>query len=318
MTIQEFIERLFNISHDASATLIITITIFIFGYVFTVVAHLARSFFKRRAIKKVFLDNLNNFNKSIKWQQRNIEKTIESLNIEENTRWEFAGVQFYQISVFKEMTYTESFKAFFLGLENRKGVFVFIKRLRYLFSREKRLLYKSSTRYMKLKSHAFNKLWENLSRVNRFSERTANEFQKHLATYNEHGENRNVAVDELRKLWEDIFSFTKKNQDHMSSREFEFSRQLDFITSQFQKIPTRKRVEPYTTNRKLILPIRILGKKFQDIQNAQIITNKALEAGHHYHEMEMLIRHFLNQYKIYLLEFNSVRRMNEKILKILS
>jgi hypothetical protein len=318
MKIQQFIEHFFNISHDASATLIITITIFLFGYVVTIVAHFAKSLFNRRAIKKVFLDNLNNFNKSIKWQQKNIKKTIESLNIIQNTPWEFPGVQFYQISVFKEMTYTESFKAFFLGLENRKGVFVFMKRLRYLFCREKRLLYKNSTNFMKLKSHAFNKLWENLSRVNRFSERIANEFQQHLATYNEHGENRNVAINELRRLWEDNFSFTKKNHDYLSSKEFEYTKQLDFIISQFQKIPTRKRVQPYTTNRKLILPIRVLGKKFQDIQNAQIITNKALEAGHHYHEMEMLIRHFRKQYKMYLLEFNSVRRMNEKILKILS
>ncbi|MEO8110860.1 MAG: hypothetical protein ABI594_12540 [Ginsengibacter sp.] len=293
---QDFIERLFNISHDASASLIVTLTIFILGYIITATVFIISKYFERKSNRKIFLDNLKSLNKSVLRQQTAFLDTINSLNIVTNSPWEYSKVEFFQIPVFKEMSFKESLKCFFFGLENQLA-----------FWRNK-----------KLRRHAFNKTWENITNVQFWSDRALNDFYPILDKYNQHGERRNAALRQLREMWEQLFLFAKNEPGKLSQREFEYVKLLDNTIAAYQKIPTNQRVIPYITHRKLILPIRILNRKYETLPLVANINNKAHEVSTHYHEMEIFIRNTRIQYKTYHYAFRRIQKTNEMIVDILN
>jgi hypothetical protein len=295
MTIQDYIEYLFNISHDASATLIITLATFLVGYLITATVYIVNKYLERSSNRKIFLDNLRDLTKSVRRQHKGLIDTINSLDIRANTTWEYSKIDFFQIPVFHEMSYKECFKSFFLGVENQMNIF--------------------SSR--KLKRHAFTKVWENLNNVQYWSERGLDDFRQYLEAYNQYGERRNHSLNELRIMWEDLFQTAQMNPKKLANIEIEYAHHLDKIVSSYQKIPTKKRVGPFTTNRSLILPIRILNKKYHLLPLARTINDKAMEVGTYYNEMEVLLRNLRVQYRIYASAFRSIQKTNEKIIKIL-
>ena len=293
---QEFIEKLFNISHDASASLIITLSTFILGYLITAVVFVVTRYLERKSNRKIFLDNLKSLNKSSKRQQTAFLDTVKSLDIVTNLLWEYSKVEFFQIPVFREMSYKDSFKSFFFGFENQ-----------LTFWRNK-----------KLKRRAYNKTWENLNNIQFWSDRALNEFYPALDKYNQHGERRNMALNQLRQMWEHLFLIAKNEPQRFSQDEFKYLKQLDKIIATYQKVPTNHRVLPFTTQRKLILPIRILNKKYQTLPLVRELNDKAYEVSTYYNEMELLIRHTRIQYKEYYYAFRRIQKTNEIIVKILS
>src|SRR5690348_10647946 len=112
---QKIVEKFFDISHDASASLIITLGTFILGYLITGLVFLISKYFERKSNRKIFIENLKNLSKSLKRQERAFIDTIKSFDIVKNTPWQYSKVDFFQVSVFKEMSYKENFRSFFLG-----------------------------------------------------------------------------------------------------------------------------------------------------------------------------------------------------------
>ena len=115
---QEFIEKYFKIGHDASATLIVTLIIFILGYAISAIVYILSRYFNRRSHRKMFINNLLGLNKAIKAQENGFLATLKSMNFEENTFWVYDKVDFFQLSAFREIGYKDSFKSFFYGIEN--------------------------------------------------------------------------------------------------------------------------------------------------------------------------------------------------------
>lgn len=293
---QKFIENLFNISHDASASLIVTLSTFILGYLITGFVVLITRYFVRRTNRKMFNENMQSLNKSIKRQLKAFKHTIATLDIMKSPPWIYTRADFFQVNVFKEMSYKENFKSFFLGLENQ---------LPFCTNQ-------------KLKRKAYNKAWENLNNIQFWSDRGFDSFYPALDKFNQHGERRNEAMTRLRKMWEHIIHQAQIAPNSLTPIEFEYVKALDKIIGSAQKIPTNERVLPFRTHRSMILPIRILNRKFHTIGFVREINDTALEVSHHYLEMENLVRHTRIQYQDYAYSFRSILKTNEKIIRILN
>lgn len=293
---QKIIERFFTISHDASASLIITLSTFILGYLITGLVFIINRYFERKSNRKIFIQNLESLDKSLKRQQRAFIDTIKSFDIVKNSPWEYSKVHFFQVTVFKEMSYKESFKSFFLGFENQLSVCT------------------NKT----IKRKAYNKTWENLNNIQFWSEKAFNDFNPLLDKYNQHGDRRNVAINQLRQMWEHLFQDCKVEREKFTDEEYEYLRKLDKIIGVFQNIPTDQRIKPYTTHRYLVLPIRILNKKYQLTPFIRKLNDITLEASKHYREMELLLRQTRIQYQEYFHLFRAIQKINEMTIKILS
>lgn len=292
---QKFIEKFFNISHDASASLIITLCTFILGYLITGLVFIISRYFDRKSNRKIFLDNLKSLNKSLQRQQRGFLNSIKSFDIIRNSPWLYAKVDFFQIAVFKEMSYKENFKNFFLGFENQLAI----------------------CSNKDLRRRAYNKTWENLNNIQFWSDRSFNDFNPLLERYNELGEKRNNALEQLRQLWEKLLHDCKMEPTRFTGEELEFLKSLDKLIGVFQKIPANERVTPYKTHRSLILPIRILNKKYPSLPFIRKFNDIAMDVSHQYREMELMLRHTRKQYQEYYHIFRGIQKTNEMILKIL-
>jgi len=293
---QKIVEKFFDISHDASASLIITLGTFILGYLITGLVFLISKYFERKSNRKIFIENLKNLSKSLKRQERAFIDTIKSFDIVKNTPWQYSKVDFFQVSVFKEMSYKENFRSFFLGFENQISICI---------SKD-------------LKRRAYNKTWENLNNLQFWSDRAFNDFYPILEKYNQQGDKRNIALNQLRQMWEQLFYIGKTDPTKFTAEQFEYVKALDTLIGVFQKIPTNQRVTPFRTHRSLILPIRILNKKYQLLPFVRELNDRAMEVSTHYREMELLLRHTRIQYQEYLYTIRTIQRTNKMIIKILS
>jgi hypothetical protein len=290
---QKFIEKYFDISHDAAASLLITLSTFLLGYIITGLVYIISKYFQRKSNRKIFIENLTSLNKSLKRQEKEIGYTLKTFDIVKNAIWSYAKVEFFQIPVFREMSYKDTFNSFFLGIENQLSICI----------------------SKKLKRRAFNKTWENLNNIQIWSEKAFNDFNPILEKYNQYGGQRNKALNELRIMWEQLFQNVPQN---IRPEELEYLKQLDTLIATFQKIPSVERLKPYATHRSLILKIRILNRKYPSIPFVRLFNDKALEVSNHYHDMELLLRHTKYQYQEYYHVFRRTQKTNQKIIAILS
>jgi hypothetical protein len=290
---QKFIERFFNISHDASASLIIALLTFILGYIITGFVFLISKYLERKSTSKIYIDNLISLDKSLARQVKQISYTLDSFNIVKNTLWVYAKVDFFQIPVFREISYKDSFKSFFLGIENQITLCV----------------------SKKLKRRAFNKTWENLNNIQFWSDKAFNDFNPILEKYNGYGEKRNMALNDLRRMWE---QFLQNVPTNIHPEQLEYLKKLDLLIADFQKIHSNERKKPFVTHRKLILKIRILNRKYPNFEFVRVFNDKAMDVSTHYHDMELLLRHTKSQYLEYYHFFRGIKKVNQKIIIILS
>ena len=118
-------------------------------------------------------------------------------------------------------------------------------------------------------------------------------------------------------MWELLFHVAKTDPTKFTSEQFKYVKELDILIGFFQKIPTNQRVTPYITHRSLILPIRILNRKYKSLPFVRELNDRAMEVSTYYQEMELLLRHTRIQYQEYLHTVRTIQKTNEMVIKIL-
>lgn len=289
---QKVIENFFDIGHDASATVIITLLIFILGYLITGVVFVISKFLQRRANRKMFINNLTSLNKTVEFQEKVLTSLLKNIDFVENKLGVYNKVDYFQLMLFHEMSYKDTFKSFFHGFENQ--ISVCIKK--------------------PLKRKAFTKVWSILSNIEFWDKKMIDGYYEMFERYNKFGAARNKAINELRQMWEYLLLVDPNtiSQIHKS-----YLNELALIVKKFSKTPTLKRVGPYFVNRNLVLKIRILNKKYPTLPFVKEFTDKCLEVSSEYIDMELLVRNTKQQYQIYYYTFREWSRSTKKIIKIL-
>ena len=290
---QEIIEKFFNIGHDASATVIITLLTFILGYFITGVVFVISKYFQRRANRKMFINNLLSLDRAIKSQEKVLNSLLKDIDFVENKLGTYDKVDYFQLMLFREMSYKDCFKSFFHGFENQ--VSVCIKK--------------------PLKRKAFTKVWSILSNIEFWEKKMIDGYYEMFEKYNKFGTARNKALNELRQMWEHLLSV---DPNTISQEHRNYLNSLAAIVINFARAPTLKRVGPYFVQRNLVLKIRILNKKYLTLPFTKEFTDKCLEVSSEYIDMEMLVRNTKHQYQLYYYTFREFSRSTKKIIKILS
>ena len=165
-----------------------------------------------------------------------------------------------------------------------------------------------------LKRKAFNRAWSIFSNSEFWSNKALNDYYQNLEKYNQFGDKRNTAINGLRIFWEGLFSVDPNviGEDHRK-----YLNELSQIIVEYAKIPTKKRVGPYVTNRKLILKIRLLNKKYPTLFFIRQINDKCMEASSAYIDMEYLVRNIKSQCKVYYYSFREFNKTINKVIRIL-
>lgn len=303
---QKIMEKFFNITPDASATLLITLLIFIGGYFVTAVVFLGSKYFKRRANRKLFIESLQTLEKPLNAQAKSFAEFILQLSTDNTNAMILNKVEFFQLPVFKEMSYKETFRSFFTGIEN------------ILCSKKKRTL----------KRRAFNLTWANINSLEVWNQKVDDYFLMYIAKYNEYNQTREESVQKLRQTWNTWFvKSLKRKADpgiHIENAvqapvlPEQYINELGELTQNVSEILKHHKPTPYLIQLHLVGRIKELNMKYYTLESILDFSNTAMDASRQYDEMLKLINHTKQQFNMYRRMSVRIKRQNRKIIKILS
>src|SRR6185437_13321085 len=109
--IQNYIEKLFGINATTSATILISLFVFIMGYLLSALVREANRFIGRKANRKALIVVLDEFIISLKNQIDAIEDQLQSFDLQNSGHWGMWGQKYYQIDVVKQIGYKTCFES---------------------------------------------------------------------------------------------------------------------------------------------------------------------------------------------------------------
>lgn len=287
--LQAYLEKSYGIDPNTSATIFITLFIFLVGIVIQQSLSFFGKYMQRRKTRKIFKISLKGFISQVEKQSKEYNKTAQSLSFDKENKFEFKRATIATLSILNDIGYQQTYEAFFFGLEN--------------FFKFK----------VDLKLKAFNKIWDSIKSVEFWHDNSFGEVTQFMDKYNNFNEKRNNATENHRKFFEDIML------SHIGQKDPErigiYLQAAQRIHTQWQNYPNRTR--PNIIHKQLIVRLRILNKKNQDINIANRMNDDLLEASLWFQNQNSLLKAHRNQFVIYSRIFRMYYRLCKKANEIL-
>lgn len=171
-TILEFVNRIFDIDNETSATVIITLTVFILGYFLNWIYRIVKAYNKRKAIRKLISDLLKEISKTSIVQAKHFIEFKNILTIEHFGVFDLKKTPINHLNNIIKIDFITIYDAFFTGLEN------------LFFKKKKRML--------------FNKIWSHISTLIYWEQQYPKGLEAFIKKFNEYEDNRNENLERWR------------------------------------------------------------------------------------------------------------------------
>ena len=270
--IQDWINKAFNIKSETSATIIISFSIFILGILINEFIKFVSSYNKRSTVRAMFMLNLKDVNNDILTQSENYKKVADQFVFEYYDNYSITTNNLYKVNILIKIGYEQTFNAFFTGFEN-----VVIR----CFAKNKRIV-------------AFNEIWEALEFVNNWQNELCKDFDAFIAIYNKCNAELNKGInDYLEYMMPILFEAQKKGFEFFKIQDYPEDLRLyliavDKIQFNWQKTPNR--LNPFIIQRKLVLPLLILRKKYPNTALIYGTYKPLLAANYKYIDMRKTLK----------------------------
>lgn len=276
--IQKLINHVFNIQDTNSAPIIITLLVFISGWIITGIISFIKNVLERKAIRSQIYPILNSFITSAQRQADLYMETADSLNMDALKLFAISKADFYQATVITSLGYSKVFGALFLGFENYFGL--------RAFKRRKRM-------------EAFSKCWQAIISIQFWQDKAIADLSLVLDKYNTWNEKRNKVLTEFEKSAYELhqaFAYEPGGDGH------KYLKQVTDIRMKWNKLPNA--VSPSVIHKNLVLPILEISES-NLLANAQIIRFNLLDALMYYDNMNGLIQNYKVQFTKYANQIQS-------------
>lgn len=241
MIIQDYLCTTFDIDSNTSATILITLLVFILGGVFNFIVRSISNLLERRKIKKLFQYAINSILFSIKEQIKYLDIFIKTLDINSKDNFVLISEPIPYLDFINQTGHNKIYDACFGGIEN-------------------------ICTCGKLK--VFNKMLVLISALERFEISYVKHFDNFLIHYQEFA---NKYLDSTKKLKEYCDELIQKEKlDTLNNDEKEYLSKLDEIIFNWQ----RQESLYATTQLFLVEPIRKLNGEYGRLQ----LVNKSNES----------------------------------------
>jgi hypothetical protein len=281
--LQEYLNKTFNIDDRTSATIIITLFVFVLGILVNQLLKVISDFLKRKNLRKIFLLNLSELEKRALKQSHEYKSSSEQFSFTYTENFNLQKIDISQLIILKELGYKDTFNAFFSGIEN---------------------WFKFKNLYRK----AFNKIWDAIFAMD-FWQGISLEMNHFNTAYSAYNEKRNLALQAFQTLLES--KINTENLNHQDSNIAGYYRSLNIIVSDWQRLPKRSRAD--IIHRNIVLKVRIINRKFEKFNIPIIVDFNSflLEASLQYQNIRLL-------YKVYNDRFTSLSILFRKHSRLIN
>jgi hypothetical protein len=275
----------FGIDPDTSATILITLFVFVSGLIITAVASYIAGLINRNTRREIMRLNLIDFAKQLDTQAHSYRRFSRQLNVKNYKTVTFSRSDISQTSNLKVVGYENMYNAFF--------------HLPTWPNRSKKL-------------KAFSQIWQIIEVVTYWQQKATEDYEQFLPLYNEYNQRRNEAVSEYFDFIRPIL--ISANKKVIDAGYAEYLSAVDAIHVAFEN--GGKTTLPHVIQEKLVKPLRELNRKYKNEISARMI-GLILSLDVAYQNQRNLLRVKQRQFFFYFLLFNAKRRQLNLIARIL-
>lgn len=287
----KYINKLFGIESATSAPIIITLLVFLTGQLLIWITAALKEISKRKQTRKVFGEVVNSAITTTRKQEKIFTECAGYMNFVNLNDLILKKMEFFQLDLLKEVGFNNSHSSFFNGIEN------WLK-----------------TRNRKTQSRAFVKCWEIMKSVDYWINESYNSIDGFSLKYNKHNDLRNEALTKLGKQVEDLlFSHIGKDVDPNTKLGSYLWKLLEINTKHRKANDLR----PHSVHRNLVVQLRILNRKYPELNEISDMNFLLIEASIQYESMFDMLKKQRKQYLIFACNFRYNYRIFEKSLSIL-
>lgn len=207
---QDFVNHFFEIDNNTSATIIITISVFLIGILINLFLSFIQKVIERKNIRRIFLMNVKALEKNVRDQSVEFKKFSDQFCFEYTENLNLKIINFPQVQIIKQIGYGLSYDAFFKGLEN-----IFVSKSSF---------------------ETFNEIWETVYFLESWKDHS-NIIKDFNASYKEYNFLRNKALAEFQKSVES--DLTIGNINSKIPEISNYYTQANEILISFQKLNRR-------------------------------------------------------------------------------
>lgn len=291
MNIQKFIEQLFNIDSNTSATIIITVIVFSLGYIFTSFGKMISKYSVRKANRKIFIKNLETLNNSLKKRREVVEIQLGHLSVKTFTVIPVSKIQFFQIAILNSMTYKETVESFFTGIENIT----------------------CNQKAEKLKNKCFIKVWENMSNIEFWENNMYEQMKNTQDEINRLNEILANPLTEMRILYTELLS--NLNNSTIQTLEKEFIIEVKAIIETW--VIQKNINHGHTVNEFLSQKFISLCNKYEEVPSARQLKEHSVLASYWYENIILINEGIQKSLKDYDTSLSYFMRSTKIIIKAL-
>jgi hypothetical protein len=291
VSLSKLLENTFGIDANTAATIIITVTIFVLGYVIAAINSSFSTYLKRRNYRRIFSDIMNSVVISIGKQADSLSKSATKVHIKNFDDYVVTTVNITHLDNIDKLEFPDVYNGFLTGPEN-------------IFNNKK------------LK--AFNKVFSHLSLIKDIESRLHSSMTEFNSILREHAKLWDESVDKLRQVID--ATQTATNGTTLPAALVNYLQGVDTIILAWQQLPNR--TEYSIVKEEYIDKLLTHNQANQNIayQGNIILSMNTflLDAGHHYDNMEKTLVVYSQKLKSTSDLYRSAKRMINKAMSVLS
>ncbi len=286
IALHEYLQKAFYIDSNTSATLLITLFVFIAGMLLRLIVIVISNYIKRRRIRKTFNINLRELIKEINEQSIAFENTIETLSIENSEPFRYKRKTISTLSSINNLGYYKIYDAYFHGLEN-------LVKLK-----------------MNVKREIFTSMWNSIKSVEYWHNFSFQDKNRLIDKYNSY---REKWSDATVKINDEIKCMRANSQSEQTPSDFEQLKPKVF-KAYSKWITTPNNFNPTVINDKLVDNLIEIIEKHTDPSAAAILYKELVDASLQFQNQKNLIETEKEQIKLIIKEFTKNQGVCEKAL----
>lgn len=291
MRLIDLLKEWFGIDGNTAATIVITLSIFILGYVVNGINNAVSVFIKRRNYRKIFSDVIETVASNIGLQSKMFHKSSENVNIMNPDDYVVKTITITHLDNVDKLDFKDIYNAHFSGIEN-------------IFNKKK------------LK--AFNKVFGRLSLIKGIEGRLASQMSSFDERFHEHEQQWNEFIEKLRQLTDAITAAT--NGVNAPQAVANYLEGMDRIILRWQQMPNRK--EYSVVKEHYVDRLLAHNRDHQDLRfqgNPMLGMNTLLlNAAHYYDNMEKTLQVYSESLNDYYHLYRGTKRIIDKAMKIMN
>ncbi|WP_282037363.1 hypothetical protein [Saccharicrinis aurantiacus] len=285
----EWIKCIFSIDNNTTATILITVFVFLMGLFFQGIFVMIKNIILRKRQRNTFIYLLNVTSQSIYRQGLFFEKFSKKLDIKFSGNFTLSQVSITYLSTFEKLEFELLRSSFINGIENLCSSY---------------------------KLNAFTKSYTIIERIKKIEDSYPGDLNNLYNKFGNYEAKWNKSLELIRQNYDEILDQVRINNTVRNELEREFVDKLDQTIFKWQQ--TKNRNSIYTVQNELVIPLLALFKEQRYIQitaNLRTLKTQLLNAEIYYMNLENIINLYKGQFDSYASIYKNTRRIINLIIK---